>query len=63
MKPEDVFYMVYCPERGKPTAQHSGFTDARDEAERICRKENKRVWVLVSNSYVEPSEMPVKWTI
>ena len=58
----DPFYIVMCD-----TAQTSISTrhviedDARDEAERLCKKTGKCFIVLKAVACVQVAELPVKW--
>ena len=44
-----------------PKHIHWSLADAKKEAERLCRKENKRVYIFSVLNYVEPAEFPLRW--
>lgn len=41
--------------------RHPSEEEAKAEAERLCKKENARFFVLEMVAYVEPQEPPVIW--
>ncbi len=41
--------------------RHVTEEEAKAEAERLCRKENARFFILEVTAYVEPKDMPVAW--
>lgn len=57
----EPFYMVYVSQGARPHATHVTIKDAKDEAERLCRKENKPAYVLTSTHRVEPAAAPLLW--
>ena len=58
-------WMVSCPSRGPSTVTHTREADAKEEAERICRKENATVFVFQCEciGFYEPPKKPApEWT-
>ena len=53
------FWMCYNRDRGKPTTEHLTLDEAKIEAERLCRKEGKRIAVLECIGYVKEREVPI----
>jgi len=60
---DDKFYIV-MRDRLQNTINkwHPTKEEAMEEAERLCRQERARFYVLEVISYVEVEEIPVKWT-
>jgi len=59
---KDTFWMVWCPERGRPTVQHATRQEAVDEATRVADRENKLVFVLQCIGKAERQPQPVNYT-
>lgn len=55
-------FMVWVDGAYGPTKRHNELGLAMEEAERLCRKENKPVYVLADAWKCEPTAPPVKWT-
>ena len=53
MTDNKVFWMVYVEGMGGPSVPHSRMSEARIEAERLCRQENRRVFILKAELYVK----------
>ena len=62
---EDKFWMLFVEGKAMPTVFHWNDVVAKVEAERLARKEGKRVYLLESVSYceVEIPEPPIKWEV
>ena len=56
------FWMVYCPSHGMPTVRHYDYPTAKEEAERIARKNGKPVYLLASTELLEVAPAPVTST-
>jgi len=41
--------------------RHSSLEEARAEAERLCRKENARFYVLAVVGLAQPCSQPIEW--
>ena len=60
----ETHWMVFCPEMGPSTVKHTFISEAKNEAKRICQKENKEVFVFECSCIgrFEPPEQPTpKW--
>lgn len=55
-------FMCYVEGSFPPNKRHTELGEAMNEAERLCRKENKRVYVLADIYKCEPTAPPVLWT-
>ncbi len=60
---EQTFWMVWCDGRRTPAKVHRTCRQAQVEAERICKQEKRRVYVLKAESVCFPKEPPVEWKI
>ena len=61
----ETHWMVFCPERGPASVKHTREVDAKEEAERICRKESKTVFIFKCEcigSYEPPKQPDPEWT-
>lgn len=65
MKEESIFWMVYCDGGTSPTRKHNNYDEAFKEANRICSKEGKPVYVLraVGGYKMIPNPNPVRFNI
>ena len=54
-------YMVYVQGGKPPQATHLTIGDAKTEAERLCRKENKLAFVYTATHCVKPAPVPLLW--
>lgn len=65
MKEEETFWMVYCDGGTAPTIKHNSHDGAFKEANRICSKEGKPVYVLkaVGGYKIIPNPNPVRFNI
>ena len=61
MTDDKVFWMVYVEGLRAPEYQHFTHASAVVEAERLCRQENRRVFLLKADHFVSVSEAPIKW--
>lgn len=57
----EPFYMVYVGGGTRPSQTHVTIKNAKDEAERLCRKENRPTYVLAATHCVKPSVVPLEW--
>ena len=57
----DRFYMLYAEGKGAPTKKHFTVLEAHEEAERLARKEEKPVYVLLAWKVCEITKAPVQW--
>lgn len=59
------FWMVYVEGAGVPKKLYSDISEAKEEAERLCRKEDKQVALLECINYVQMDKtvIPVRWNI
>ena len=62
---EETFWMVYCDGGTAPTIKHNSYDGAFKEANRICSKEGKPVYVLkaVGGYKIIPNPNPVRFNI
>lgn len=51
---DQVFYMLHVEGGAAPTVKHATVEDARKEAERLVKKENKPVYLLKSSNVCLP---------
>jgi hypothetical protein len=54
-------YMVYVQGGRPPQATHLTVGDAKAEAERLCRKENKPAFVYTATHCVQPVPSVLEW--
>jgi len=57
----DGLYLLMVEGRETPRNLHRDLSDARAEAERLCRKENKKVYLFRVMDEVAPVCSPVIW--
>lgn len=59
----DVFWIVLRDKQGGTyiSKRHESMEAARTEAERLCRKEGGRFYVMAVCGFYEPQETPVVW--
>lgn len=55
-------YMVWVEGGRGPAFRHPVLGAAMNEAERLCRQENKPVYVLSDLAKCEPAAPPIKWS-
>ncbi len=59
-KPNDgIFWMLYAEGRSTPATKHPSLEIAISEAERICKKDHVKVYILQVVKSVEVSSPPV----
>ena len=56
-----TFYCCYVEGKSAPVIQHPTQEEAEKEAERLARKENRKVYVLKAIKSCEIPDSPVKW--
>lgn len=55
---EEIFYLVWCPEKGSPTHQHGTYEDALNEAQRLARNNpGSKFYVLRAGEYFEKTDV------
>lgn len=54
-------FMVWVDGAYGPAKRHEDLPSAKQEAERLCRKEGKSVYVMTDVLKCEPASAPVKW--
>lgn len=57
---EDVFWIVWDT-NGAPRIQHQSLEEARVEAERLCRKEGRKFYILKCVGCIQPQQQPVEY--
>ena len=61
MENDKVFWMVLVEGQQGSTKRHSTYESAATEAERLCRQQSRRAFVLRANEYVTILNPPTKW--
>lgn len=59
METKNAFYMVYVVNENTPTFTHKDLASAEAEAKRLCKKTNKKTYVLCSIKSFEINEFNV----
>lgn len=58
----EQFWMVYVDGGDSPRHQHTSYQSAKEEAERLARKEGRRVFVLLPINFVEAT-VQLAWSV